>query len=149
MVDGEGIRYAIFVQGCKHYCPGCHNPETWDMKSGKLKSVDTIVTAIRKKKHIDGITLSGGDPMYQAKACVELAKKLKEFDYNIWCYTGFTYEEIIDGEDEAMKELLKYIDVLVDGPFIESKKSLEVPFKGSSNQRIIHLVNGKKEGESA
>lgn len=143
ITDGTGLRYVIFVQGCAHECKGCHNPETWDFNCGKNASTEDLFNEITEDPIIDGITFSGGDPMYQAKECTELAKLIKEkTDLSIWCYTGFTYEEVL--KDKSMSEFLNYIDVLVDGLFINELKSLELDFKGSSNQRVIDIKETRK-----
>ena len=141
VVDGEGWRYVVFVQGCKHACKNCHNPQTWEMNTGETFEVSELVSDIKASLEanilIDGVTISGGDPFYQAKEVAELCKQLHELDINIWAYTGFLYEQII--QDEQMRNILKYIDVLVDGPFIESKKTLDINYIGSTNQRIIDV----------
>lgn len=128
-VNGDGVRYVIFCQGCAHRCRGCHNPETWDFGGGEEISVEELARQIKAKKHIDGITLSGGDPFYQQEECVKLLKLLP--GVNVWAYTGFTYEEIKD------TELAKLCDVIVDGPFIESLKT-NTDYFGSTNQNIIY-----------
>jgi len=142
LVNGEGIRFVVFLQGCAHRCPGCQNPETWDFNGGY--EVDPKVIAIQYMKHahlLDGITLSGGDPFYQEKECLELLDLLPE-GTNIWAYTGFTYEEI------RGRELTKRADVIVDGPYMEDKRTETLPYRGSSNQRIIRrVVHGADTGE--
>ena len=130
LVNGDGVRYVIFVQGCKHHCKGCQNQWSWDMDGGTDIPVEMIAEDVRKHRMIDGITLSGGDPFYQQDECVKLLKLLP--DYNVWIYTGFAYEEIAD------TELAKMSDVIVDGPFIEELRC-EGKMYGSSNQRIIRL----------
>lgn len=136
--DGSGIRYTIFTQGCSHHCHGCHNPETWDFNGGHSIDIDKIVAEILENPLLDGVTFSGGDPMFQAKNCTELAKLIKsKTDLNIWCYTGFKYEELLNREDAV--EFMRYIDVLVDGEYNESQRCLALPFRGSSNQRIIDV----------
>ena len=130
LVNGDGVRYVIFVQGCKHHCKGCQNQWSWDMDGGDDIHVEMIAEDVRKHRMIDGITLSGGDPFYQQDECVELLKLLPE--YNVWIYTGFEYEEIAD------TELAKMADVIVDGPFVEELRC-EGKMYGSSNQRIIRL----------
>lgn len=143
--DGTGIRYTIFVQGCKHHCKNCHNPETWDFNAGKSVDIDILYDDIIANKMLDGVTFSGGDPMFQAKSCAELAKKLKEnTNLNIWVYTGFKLEDIWDNEEYA--ELLKYADILVDGRYQDECRNLTLKFRGSSNQRIINLKESKKNG---
>ena len=145
IVDGEGIRTVIWTQGCSHHCKGCHNPETWSFDSGYLVDVDSVIEEIDSLTGQDGITLSGGDPFYQVDACTLIAKHCKNKKLNVWCYTGFVYEDLI--KDTKMLELLKYIDVLVDGPFVLNKRSLDLYFKGSSNQRIIDVPNSLKENK--
>lgn len=141
VVDGEGWRYVVFVQGCKHACKNCHNPQTWEMNTGKIFEVNDLVSDIKASLEanilIDGVTISGGDPLYQAEEITELCKQLHELGINIWVYTGFVYEQVI--QNEQMKNILNYINVLVDGPFIESKKTLDINYIGSTNQRIIDI----------
>lgn len=143
VVDGEGIRTVIWTQGCPHHCPNCHNPETHDFKGGFLKDVDEIVLELKQLESQDGITFSGGDPMMQPKECMYIAKNAKELGYNVWCYTGFLYEEL----NPIQKEFLKYVDVLVDGPFIQDLKSYSVLFRGSTNQRIINVKDSLKKNK--
>lgn len=145
IVDGEGIRYVVFVQGCLHYCPGCHNPWTHSFDGGKVVAIHDILTDIEKnKEYIDGITLSGGEPFCQIDQCSIIAKKAQELGLTVWCYTGFSFEELY-GRSDAL-ELLQNIDVLVDGPFILEERSLDLDFRGSRNQRIIDVRTSLKEG---
>ena len=127
-VNGDGARYVIFVQGCSHRCDGCHNPETWDFDGGYDFTIEAIADDFRRRKYIDGITLSGGDPFYQQNQCIELLKLIKPS--NVWIYTGFEYEEIAD------TELARRADVLVTGKFVPELRC-EGRMCGSSNQRII------------
>ncbi len=145
IVDGDGLRAVIWTQGCSHHCKGCHNPETWAFDKGVEVDTEDVKKEIDNLSLQDGITLSGGDPFFQAKACTELAKYAKEKGLNVWAYSGFTFESLLKNED--MKELLKYIDVLVDGPFILEKKSLSLSYRGSSNQRIINVPKSLKDGK--
>ena len=149
IVDGEGIRAVIWMQGCSHNCKGCHNPSTHDFKGGYLEDVDNLKKQI-KNMDIDGITLSGGDPMFQVDASLEISKYAKSLGLNVWCYTGYTYEELIAISDtnKKMLELLKNIDALVDGRFELDKLSYEVVFRGSKNQRIIDVATSLKEGRT-
>lgn len=126
-VNGEGIRYVVFLQGCPHHCSGCHNPDTWDFNGGKEVSIQDIIKDYKRRKFIDGITISGGEPFAQQEACVELLKQLP--GVNVWIYTGYEYEDIHD------TELARMADVLVVGHFVESLKCNGL--FGSSNQRII------------
>lgn len=145
IVDGEGIRTVIWTQGCSHNCPGCHNPATHDFKGGFLTDTDEINKELSLLKAQTGITFSGGDPLFQAEACTLIAKHAKEIGLDIWCYTGFTFEELI--KSDKNKEFLKYVDVLVDGKFIMAERSLNVDFRGSRNQRIIDVPASLEAGE--
>jgi anaerobic ribonucleoside-triphosphate reductase activating protein len=138
IVDGEGLRYVIFFQGCPHHCAGCHNMETWNKTGGIASSIENEINLITKYiGYIDGITISGGDPFFQYDGLLGLVQAIKQtFNLNIWVYTGYTIEEIKTG---GMEEALDYINVLVDGKFIQALKSPKLAFKGSSNQRVIRL----------
>ena len=132
------IRYVIFTQGCSHYCPNCHNPETWDFDGGKEYDIDDIIDNIKDNPMLDGVTISGGDPMYRESEVLEIITKLRErTTLNIWLYTGFTYEECLN--DNGKLNILKNIDILVDGDYRQSLRSLNLRFRGSSNQRIIDV----------
>ncbi|QCX32568.1 anaerobic ribonucleoside-triphosphate reductase activating protein [Caloramator sp. E03] len=145
VVDGPGIRYVIFAQGCLHKCIGCHNPHTHDFKGGYDIDVDDLKNDIIRNPFIDGVTFSGGDPFYQVEGFYYLAKELKKNNIHIVCYTGFFYEDIVKNNDK--KKLLENVDLLIDGPFILSQKTLKLPFRGSSNQRIIDVKRSLMEGE--
>ena len=134
-VDGDGIRYAIFMQGCQHDCAGCHNPETHALDGGKLMDTREIISAWKMNPLLDGITLTGGEPLLQIDAANELARAAKNFGLSVWCYTGFTFEKL----PPDAGRLLKFVDVLIDGPFVEPLRDLELQFRGSSNQRIIDV----------
>lgn len=147
MADGPGLRTSIYCAGCAHHCPGCHNPQSWDFNAGREVSVDDLLQII-KDDEFSNVTFSGGDPLYQVEAFTELARRIKEeTGKNIWCYTGFTYEEIC--ADERMSMILPYIDTLVDGPFIQDLRDTGLHFRGSSNQRIIHLTKNADDIEAA
>ena len=146
IVDGDGIRTVIWFQGCKHHCRECQNPETWSFDGGIEFDVEDIKEQIKNLKYQTGITLSGGDPFFQAPAAAEIAKFAHSIGLNVWCYTGFTYDEIIDANDEKM-ELLKNTDVLVDGRFEIENKSLACKFRGSTNQRVIDVKKSLEKGE--
>ena len=139
IVDGEGIRAVIWTQGCSHKCPGCHNPQTHSFDDGFELDILEVKEQIDALEGQDGITFSGGDPLYQVDACLELAKYIKSKKMSVWCYTGFTYEALmsLSKNNPKIKEFLKTIDVLIDGPFILEQKSLDCVFRGSKNQRII------------
>jgi anaerobic ribonucleoside-triphosphate reductase activating protein len=143
MADGPGLRTSIYCAGCAHACEGCHNPQSWDFKGGKEMEVDDLVEVVAADE-LSNVTFSGGDPLYQVEAFTELARKIKErTGKNIWCYTGFTYEEIL--ANERLSQILPYIDTLVEGPFILSLRDTSLRFRGSSNQRIIHLTPQEEE----
>ena len=139
IVDGIGIRTVIWTQGCSHNCPMCHNPGTHDFDGGELVEIEDVIEALEDLTGQDGVTFSGGDPMFQPKQCALLAKKIHELGMNVWAYTGFTYEQLINHGNPDILEFLSEIDVLIDGKFEESKKSLDLEFRGSSNQRIIDV----------
>ena len=143
MVDGTGLRTSIYAAGCAHRFQGCHNPQSWDFGAGRLMSTEEIMDIIKADPFAD-VTFSGGDPMYQADGFAELAAAIKrDTDKTIWCYTGFTFEELL--ADETKHRLLSLIDVLVDGPFVQSLRNLDLPFRGSSNQRIIDVPQSMRE----
>lgn len=141
VVDGEGIRTVIWTQGCSHNCKGCHNPETHDFNKGFLKPVNELINEIRNLEFQDGVTLSGGDPFMQVDAVLEIAKFCKSINLNVWCYTGFTFDNLLlmSKTNSNVLELLKNIDVLIDGKFILEEKSYALKFRGSKNQRIIDV----------
>lgn len=132
-VDGPGLRTSIYFAGCEHRCAECHNPQTWDADGGQPMEIDEIVETVRRNGF--NVTFSGGDPLLQIEPLCRLAVEIKKLDKNIWCYTGYTYEEIV--KSDRLSAILKYIDVLVDGRFEIEKKDLDLRFRGSSNQRII------------
>ena len=146
IVDGSGIRTVVWFQGCNHHCKFCHNPETWNLNGGFEVDLDDIKKQIKNLKYQTGITLSGGDPFFQPEAALEIAKFAHSIGLNVWGYTGFTYEEIM-ARDDAKKELLKELDVLVDGRFEIEKKSLNCKFRGSTNQRLIDVKKSLNFGE--
>lgn len=134
-VDGPGLRTSIYFAGCDHRCPGCHNPSTWDFRAGSEMTVDQLMRRIIDNDF--NVTFSGGDPLYQLQPLTALARAVKTAGKTIWCYTGFIYEDLL--ADKKYSELLSLIDVLVDGPFIMSLRDPDLPFRGSSNQRLIDL----------
>lgn len=140
-VDGPGLRTSIYFAGCHHRCPGCHNPQSWDPLGGKEMTVDEIMKVIAENGF--NVTFSGGDPLYQAAALVPLARAIKEEGFTIWCYTGFLYEDLF--QIPEYKELLRYVDVLVDGPFIEAQRDIRLRFRGSGNQRLIAVASSSPE----
>lgn len=141
ILDGEGIRYSIYLAGCSHACPGCHNPSSWNPNAGVPLTetcISRIVNEINSNPLLDGVTFSGGDPFYNPIDFGRLLKSIKQqTGLNIWCYTGYLYEELL--ADPIRSPLLKWIDVLVDGPYIAKLNDPTLSFRGSSNQRIIWL----------
>lgn len=146
IVDGPGIRYVIFTQGCPHGCPGCHNPKTHDFDAGIELTLDTLFTDIMKNPMITGVTFSGGEPFCQPKPLSTLAVALKEKKKHIMTYSGYTLEQILTMGDDAMA-LLSQCDMLVDGPYIQSQRDLTLRFRGSRNQRILDVPLSLKTGE--
>ncbi|MDE6348793.1 MAG: anaerobic ribonucleoside-triphosphate reductase activating protein [Bacteroides sp.] len=145
-VDGPGFRTAIYAAGCPNGCPGCHNPESWDINHGHWMSTEEILEKVLADPFAD-VTFSGGDPMFQPEGFAELARTIKERSRkNIWCYTGYTFEELLENPSQA--QLLKYIDVLVDGKFIKELRDEELHFRGSSNQRLIDVQASLKKHET-
>lgn len=146
IVDGEGIRAVIWTQGCPHKCLGCHNPQTHDLSAGIEVNLEQIYEAIDELEGQTGITFSGGDPFIQPEACSLIAEYALKKGYNIWCYTGYTFEQLLElsSINKYYLEFLKKIDVLVDGKFDINKKSFNVKFAGSSNQRVIDVKKSLK-----
>lgn len=147
IVDGEGIRAVVWTQGCPHHCPFCQNPETWDYNGGFQEDIEDLKKEINTLDDEVGVTFSGGDPFEQPEACYELAKYCHSVKLNVWCYTGYTYEQLLKKAEnnDSVKNFLNEIDILVDGPFVNKLKSLEVKFRGSKNQRIINVKESLKK----
>lgn len=145
VVDGEGLRTVVFFSGCPHQCPGCHNPESWNIRNGTKMTVDEVAVEILSNPLTD-VTLSGGEPFMQAKEVKQLARKLKEAGRHIWSYTGYTVEHLLQRGTADQRELLQYIDVLVDGPFLMERRRPGLRFCGSDNQRIWRMNCGQPDG---
>ena len=144
MVDGPGFRTSIYCAGCRHKCPGCHNPQSWDFNGGRWMSTDELMKIIVADPFAN-VTFTGGDPMYQCDGFAELARAIhQQTNKDIWCYTGFSFESLIT---RAQRELLELLDVLVDGPFIEKLRDPDLLFRGSSNQRLIDVQKTLFAGE--
>lgn len=150
IVDGPGLRFAVFTQGCAHHCPECQNPETWDFEGGYDCEIDKILKAMDENPLLDGITMSGGDPLYQAEASYSLCSKVKEKGLNVVVFTGYTYEELMELEkkDPWIEKLLGVTDILIDGRYEKDKRDLTLIFRGSSNQRVIDMNASRKEGRA-
>ena len=150
IVDGPGIRMTVFVQGCPHHCKGCHNEHTWDFDGGFDSTVEKILEEAAKDKLLRGITLSGGEPFAQAKPLTVLAKRAHEMGLNVFCYTGYTFEQLQTqfANHPKYKELLEQCDWLVDGRFIQEEMSLMLHFRGSRNQRILNVPESLEKGEA-
>lgn len=147
IVDGPGMRLAVFTQGCPHHCPGCHNPETWPT-GGVAWRVEELLDKIRHNALCGGLTLSGGEPLAQAASCAQLAQGAKEAGRNVWLYSGYTWEDIqrMMDEEEAVKRLMQHVDVLVDGPFMLAERDLTLLFRGSRNQRLVDVPGSLQSG---
>lgn len=153
VTDGDGFRFVLFTQGCTHNCYQCHNPETHDLNGGVLTTTDNIIAAFKKMKDslTRGITFSGGEPFLQVDPCIEIAREVHTIETklypktgkycDVWSYSGYTYEEL--KADPNKRRLLKVIDVLIDGPYIQDLRDINLQYRGSSNQRILHLKNGE------
>ena len=148
IVDGPGLRLAVFMQGCPYGCPGCHNPQTHDPQGGREADTEEVRAMLKKNPLLDGLTLSGGEPLLQPQAAREMAEMAKAQGLNVWCYTGDTVEHMMLTKDPEIILALEQIDVLVDGPFILEQKSLDLRFRGSRNQRLINMPATLKAGKA-
>ena len=145
IVDGPGIRTTFFCQGCPHHCEGCHNPETWDFGCGTTVPVEDLVDVVKSNPLCRGVTFSGGEPFAQAAGFAKLARLLKKEGYEVASYSGYTFEELLEGSEDQ-KKLLASIDILIDGPFVLAERSLELVFRGSRNQRILDVPKSLAAG---
>ncbi|MDE6780426.1 MAG: anaerobic ribonucleoside-triphosphate reductase activating protein [Ruminococcus sp.] len=149
IVDGNGIRFTIFTQGCPHNCKGCHNPQTHDFNGGQIVSTDELLQKIKQNPLLDGVTFSGGEPFCQAHELAVFGKKIKSLGLNITTYTGYTFEELYTNRNHNYwNELLSVTDVLIDGRFILELKDWNIKFRGSSNQRYIDCPASLKAGRA-
>ncbi|HWR22221.1 MAG TPA: anaerobic ribonucleoside-triphosphate reductase activating protein [Feifaniaceae bacterium] len=141
IVDGPGFRYTVFAQGCPHHCPGCHNAHTWPFSGGFAAEPEKIVAEMKQSPLLRGITLSGGEPFSQPKAMAELAALVRAAGYDVFAYTGYLFEELLEQakSDQDVLSLLQQTDVLIDGPFLQEQKSYDLRFRGSKNQRAIDV----------
>lgn len=147
IVDGPGLRFAVFTQGCPHRCAGCHNPESHDPTGGTEMSVDEVIQKMLSNPLTDGLTLSGGEPFHQPADCAELAAAARKAGLNVWTYTGYTFEELLNLSEPAVKKLLSLTDVLVDGRFELTERSLSLKWRGSRNQRLIDVEKSLGTGD--
>ena len=148
IVDGHGLRFTVFTQGCPHHCPGCHNPGTHDPCGGEEVSLEELEQQMGRNPLIEGITLSGGEPFSQAADCAELARRAHEHGLNVWTFSGYLFEVLRDRDDPGWTALLAQTDVLVDGPFLQNQKSYELHFRGSRNQRLIDVKKSLAKGRA-
>lgn len=148
VVDGPGWRFTVFVQGCPHCCPGCHNPHTHDFNGGEEIETADVLQKVEANPLLDGVTFSGGEPFCQAAPLAELGQALKKKGYDIITYTGFTFEELFARaqDDEAARALLAVTDLLIDGPFLQEQKRYDLRFRGSVNQRILDCPKSMEQG---
>ena len=147
IVDGPGLRTTIFCQGCPRRCPGCQNPDTWAFGAGTDIPAEDVLDIVRSNPLCRGVTFSGGEPFSQAEELLPLARQLKSLGYETAAFTGYTFEELLDGSP-AQRDLLGAVDVLVDGPFLLEEKSLELNFRGSRNQRVLNVPASLREGRA-
>lgn len=148
IVDGPGIRFTVFCQGCPHDCPGCHNPETHDFDGGSDCSTERLLAEIDKDPLLAGVTFSGGEPLCQPEAFADMAQQVKDRGLSVAVYSGYTYEQIseMSAENDAVRRLMELTDILIDGPFIEKERDLTLQFRGSRNQRVIDMNKTRAVG---
>ena len=150
IVDGPGIRYVVFTQGCPHHCEGCHNPDTHDFDGGYIGNTEEIIKDFQKNPLLSGITFSGGEPFCQPEPLLKLAKEVHNLKKNVISYSGYTFEELLklSKKNQAIKDFMENIDYLIDGKFILSQKTLMLKFRGSKNQRIIDVKKSLEVSEA-
>lgn len=144
-VDGPGLRTSVYLAGCTHQCPGCHNQQSWDFAGGETMTVDHLLAEIADDD--EDVTLTGGDPMQHPTGVLKLARRIKEeLHRSLWCFTGYRWEQLL--ADEKMRHMLDYIDVVVDGEFVMAKRDIKLRFRGSSNQRLIDVKKSLAAGHA-
>jgi len=150
IVDGPGLRFAVFVQGCEFYCEGCHNPSSWDMQGGAEMSVGDIIEQMSSNPLTDGLTLSGGEPFLQAADCMQIAAAARGIGLNVWVFSGFTFEELVQkaSSDPNVKGLMELTDVLVDGRFVFAERTLSLKWRGSRNKRVLDMKKSLAAGKA-
>lgn len=148
IVDGPGIRYAVFVQGCPHSCPGCHNPETHPFAGGVEMDIEELFAAFQRDPLLKGVTLSGGEPFCQPEPLAELARQVHGAGKDVVVFTGYLFEELAASADPAVAALLKETDLLIDGPYIEAQRDIDLSFRGSANQRLVDVKKSLAAGQA-
>lgn len=146
IVDGPGLRFTVFVQGCRRRCPGCHNPQTHDPNGGTAHTVEELIARMRSTPLTDGLSLSGGEPFDQPEGCLALARAAHADGLDVWCWTGGVFEDLRDRGTPAQRALLREVDVLVDGPFLLAERTLALPWRGSRNQRVLLVRESLERG---
>lgn len=147
-VDGPGVRYALFFQGCPHHCPGCQNPDTHDGRGGREKDLSDVIRDLQGTRYLDGVTLSGGDPLMQPEAAAAIAEAAEARGLPVWLYTGWTWEQIVAGAaGPAAIKVLPHLTVLVDGPYLSALNHGTAQWRGSSNQRLIWVPESLRRGQ--
>jgi anaerobic ribonucleoside-triphosphate reductase activating protein len=149
VVDGPGLRFVVFAQGCNRACPGCHNPDTWDLNGGELATAEGLLEQILSMKLLKGLTLSGGEPFLQASPLAQLGREVKKAGLDLITYTGYTWEELqsLVAAEPAAAELLQISDYIVDGPYRAAERTWDLPFRGSANQRFINVAASLAAGQ--
>ena len=147
IVDGPGLRFTVFTQGCPHHCPGCHNPDTWAPEGGREADLVELAALMERNPLLQGLTLSGGEPFLQAADCAALAQRARTRGLDVWTYTGYTWEALAASGRPDWTALLDATDVLVDGPFVQARKSYDALFRGSDNQRLIDVKRTRARGQ--
>lgn len=147
ILNGPGIRYTIFTQGCPHHCQGCHNPQTWDLEGGQFRKIEELLAEIKATKLLQGVTFTGGEPFLQAPVLVKLGRTIKKIGLDLIAYTGYTWEQLQASKEPGYQDLLTTVDILVDGPFKEEEREWDLPFRGSRNQRIINVPLSLARGQ--
>jgi anaerobic ribonucleoside-triphosphate reductase activating protein len=148
IVDGPGFRYAVFVQGCDFRCPGCHNPQLQPFAGGRRVFLDELVAAIKANPLLSGLTLSGGDPFTQAVSCAALAEQVRDLGLSVMVYTGYLWEDLLAANRPCWRRLIEAANILVDGPFIQARKNIDLRFRGSANQRLINVPQSLAAGRA-
>ncbi len=149
IVDGPGLRFVLFTQGCPHHCDACHNPESWKIQGGEEYSIEEVIKKFTSNKLLTGITLSGGEPLVQPFECEKIASAAKAANLNVLLFSGYRYEEIVKLSliDENIANLMDKVDILIDGKFIKEEKDLTLRFRGSRNQNIIDVPKSRETGK--